>query len=85
MCTTPATSATSGQFPLQSDIDAAYAMRIYLEYHPGRTLSLSTLIWQCGVPAQRLKAAFEYQFQERLEDYWEKVQWRRMGREPAGG
>jgi hypothetical protein len=83
MCTTPATSATpaaSGQSPLQSDIDAAYAMRIFLEYHPGCKLSLSNLIWQCGVPEQRLKAAFEYQFQERLEDYWEKVQWRRMGR-----
>jgi hypothetical protein len=71
---------TDSRFPDQADIDAAYAMRIYLAYHPGRTLSLSSLIWQCGVPEQRLKAAFEYQFQERLEDYWEKVQWRRMGR-----
>jgi hypothetical protein len=64
-----------GKSPLQSDIDAAYAMRIYLEHQPERRLSLSILIWQCGVPEQRLKAAFEVLFQERLEDYWEKKQW----------
>jgi hypothetical protein len=70
----------SGEYPLQSDIDAAYAIRIFLQHNPARRISLSSLIWQCGVPEQRLKAAFEYQFQERLEDYWEKMQWRAMGR-----
>ncbi len=82
MCATP---ATPGQSPLQSDIDAAYAMRIFLAYDPGRALSLANLIWRCGLPEQRLKAAFEYQFQERLEDYWEKMQWCRLSRQPAGG
>jgi AraC-like DNA-binding protein len=76
----PEVVATPGQSPLQSDIDAAYAMRIYLEHHPGRKLSLSTLIWQCGISEQRLKAAFGYQFQEGLEDYREKMQWRRSSR-----
>ena len=71
---------TDSRFPDQADIDAAYAMRIYLEYHPWRTLSLPSLIWECGIPEQRLKAAFEYQFQERLEDYWEKMQWGRVRR-----
>jgi hypothetical protein len=74
------TQSVTGNSPLQSDIDAAYAMRIYLEYHPGRTLSLSALIWQCGIPEQRLKAAFEYLFQERLEDYWAKKQWPPLSR-----
>ena len=59
-------------FPSQSEIDAAYAVRIFLQHHPGRRLSLSSLIWQSGVPEQRLKAAFWFQFHERLEEYWER-------------
>jgi hypothetical protein len=74
MCTIP------NPTPLQSDLDAAYAMRIFLSHHPGRMLSLPTLIWQCGIPEHRLKAAFEYQFREKLEDYWEKMQWRPLSK-----
>ena len=58
--------------PSQSEIDAAYAVRIFLQHHTGRRLPLSSLIWQSGVPEQRLKAAFMFQFHERLEEYWEK-------------
>ena len=62
-----------GQFPTQAEIDAAYAVRIFLQHHPGRTISLPALIWQSGVAEQRLKAAFQYQFKERLEEYWERM------------
>jgi hypothetical protein len=75
-----APSSAPSESPFQSDIDAAYAMRIFLQHNPARTISLSSLIWQCGIPEQRLRAAFEYQFQERLEDYWEKMQWRTVVR-----
>ncbi len=57
-------------FPAQSDIDAAYAIRIFLQHHPARSHSLSFLVDLCGVPEQRLKAAFLYQFNEPLEDYY---------------
>jgi len=60
-------------FPTQAEIDAAYAVRIFLRHHPGRTPGLSTLIWESGVSEQRLKAAFQFQFQEGLEEYWEKT------------
>lgn len=66
--------------PSQAEIDAAYALRIFLRYHPGRSLSLSTLIWQSGVPEERLKAAFWYQFNERLEAYWERMHWAPAGK-----
>jgi hypothetical protein len=65
---------TYSRFPTQAEIDAAYAVRIFLEHHPGRTVSLPTLIWQSGISEQRLKAAFRHQFKERLEEYyWEKM------------
>jgi hypothetical protein len=60
------------RFPSQSEIDAAYAVRIFLQHHPGQNLSLSSLIWEAGVPEQQLKAAFWFQFHERLEEYWER-------------
>ena len=66
--------------PSQAEIDAAYALRIFLRYHPGRSLSLSTLIRQSGVPEERLKAAFWHQFNERLEEYWEKMHWAPPGK-----
>jgi hypothetical protein len=64
---------THNQFPTQTEIDAAYAVRIFLQHHPGRKMALPTLIWQSGVSEQRLKAAFQYQFKERLEEYWERM------------
>jgi hypothetical protein len=64
---------TYSQFPTQAEIDAAYAVRIFLQHHAGRILSLSTLIWQSGVSEQRLKEAFQHQFRERLEEYWERM------------
>lgn len=61
------------QFPTQAEIDAAYAVRIFLQHHPGQGISLPSLIWQSGVPEQRLKVAFFYQFRERLEEFWERM------------
>jgi hypothetical protein len=61
------------RFPTQEEIDAAYAVRIFLQHHPARSMSLSTVIWQSGVSEPQLKAAFQYQFQEPLEDYWERL------------
>lgn len=63
-------------FPTQAEIDAAYAVWIFLQHHPGRSITLPALIWQSGVPEPRLKAAFQYQFQERLEEYWERMRLR---------
>jgi hypothetical protein len=57
-------------FPAQSDLDAAYAIRIFLQHHPSGNQSLSFLVDLCGVPEQRLKAAFLYQFNEHLEDFY---------------
>ena len=64
---------THERFPTQAEIDAAYAVRIFLLHRPGGEVTLSTLIWQSGVPERRLKAAFLYQFQERLEEYWDRM------------
>jgi AraC-like DNA-binding protein len=61
------------RFPSQAEIDAAYAVRIFLQHHPGRAVSLSTLIRDSGVSAQRLKAAFRHQFGEELEEYSERM------------
>jgi hypothetical protein len=60
--------------PTQYDIDCAYAVKVFLHYHPQRTLSIPALARQTGISQERLKAAFLYQFQERLETYWEKAQ-----------
>jgi|GEM_PF-1919207 hypothetical protein len=64
------------QFPTQAELDAAYAVRIFLQHHPGRSVALPALIWQSGISEPRLKAAFQYQFQERLEEYWERMRLR---------
>ena len=61
------------RFPTQAEIDAAYAVRIFLQHRPASSISLPALIWQSGVPEWRLKAAFKHQFQERLEEYWERM------------
>jgi len=61
------------RFPTQAEIDAAYAVRIFLQHHPVKTISLPALVWQSGISEQRLKAAFQYQFHERLEEYWERM------------
>ena len=60
-------------FPSQAEIDAAYAVRIFLQHHPGRSHSLRSLIRESGISEHRLKAAFQFQFHERLEEYWEKM------------
>ena len=67
---------THKRFPTQAEIDAAYAVRIFLLHHPSSQVTLSSLIWQSGVPEPRLKVAFHYQFQERLEEYWDRMRCR---------
>lgn len=69
-------SVIYSQFPTQVEIDAAYAVRIFLQHHPGSRVALPALIWQSGVAEQRLKAAFQYQFHEGLEEYWERMRTR---------
>ena len=61
------------RFPTQAEIDAAYAVRIFIQHHPARSMALSAVIWQSGISEPQLKAAFQHQFQERLEDYWERL------------
>jgi hypothetical protein len=61
------------RFPTQAEIDAAYAVRVFLQHRPASSISLPALIWQSGVPEKRLKTAFEHEFQERLEEYWERM------------
>jgi len=61
------------RFPTQAEIDAAYAVRIFLQHRPPGSVSLPALIWQSGIAEHRLKAAFLHQFQERLEEYWERM------------
>lgn len=61
------------RFPSQAEIDAAYAVRIFLQHHSGHPVALPAVIGQSGIPEQRLKAAFQHQFQERLEEYWERM------------
>jgi hypothetical protein len=60
--------------PSQSDIDSAYAVKVYLDHHPVRCVSIPALAGQCGLPESRLKKAFLYQFNIRLEEYWTKSQ-----------
>lgn len=62
---------THSRFPSQAEIDAAYAVRIFLQHRPGQAVSLPVLIRQSGIPEQRLKAAFHYQFHEPLEEYFQ--------------
>ena len=60
--------------PSQSDIDSAYAVKVFLDHHPARGVSIPALAGQYGLPESRLKKAFFYQFNIRLEEYLTKLQ-----------
>ena len=60
--------------PSQSDIDSAYAVKVFLDHHPGTSVSIPALAGQCGLPESQLKKAFLYQFHTRLEDYLKQLQ-----------
>jgi hypothetical protein len=60
--------------PSQSDIDSAYAVKVFLDHHPARSVSIPALAGECGLPESQLKKAFLYQFNIRLEEYWTKLQ-----------
>jgi AraC-like DNA-binding protein len=60
--------------PSQSDIDSAYAVKVFLDHHPERSVSIPALAGQCGLPENQLKKAFLYQFNIRLEEYWTELQ-----------
>jgi len=59
--------------PSQKDIDAAYAAKIYLDYHPFRQVSIPLLVEHTGLPEGNLKEAFLYQFQVSLEHYAQRL------------
>jgi hypothetical protein len=59
--------------PSQQDIDGAYAVKIYLDYHPYRQISIPLLVEHTGLPETRLKEAFYYQFQVSLEHYTQRL------------
>jgi AraC-like DNA-binding protein len=59
--------------PSQSDIDSAYAVKVFLDHHPARSVSIPALAGQCGLPESQLKKAFLYQFNIRLEEYRTKL------------
>jgi hypothetical protein len=59
--------------PTQSDIDSAYAVKVFLDHHPATCVSISALAGQCGLAESQLKKAFLYQFNIRLEEYWAKL------------
>jgi AraC-like DNA-binding protein len=60
--------------PSQSDIDSAYAVKVFLDHHPATSVSIPALAGQCGLPESQLKKAFLYQFNIRLEDYLTQLQ-----------
>jgi len=60
--------------PSQSDIDSAYAVKVFLDHHPATRVSIPALAGQCGLAESQLKKAFLYQFNIRLEEYWTKLQ-----------
>jgi AraC-like DNA-binding protein len=60
--------------PSQSDIDSAYAVKVFLDHHPARCVSIPALAGQCGLSESQLKKAFLYQFDIRLEEYLTKLQ-----------
>lgn len=60
--------------PPQSDIDSAYAVKVFLDHHPATSMSIPALAGQCGLPESQLKNAFLYQFHIRLEDYLTQLQ-----------
>jgi hypothetical protein len=59
--------------PSQKDIDGAYAVKIYLDHHPFRQVSIPLLVEHTGLPEVRLKEAFLYQFQVSLEHYTQRL------------
>jgi hypothetical protein len=65
--------------PPQPVIDSAYAVKIFLDHHPGRSFSNSSLACQCGISEAQLKEAFLQVFHEPLDQYREKAQWRALG------
>jgi hypothetical protein len=71
--TAPSQGLPNG-IPSQSDIDSAYAVKVFLDHHPARFVSIPALAGQCGLAESRLKKAFLYQFNIRLEDYWARRQ-----------
>ena len=60
--------------PSQSDIDSAYAVKVFLDHHPASRISIPALAGECGLTESQLKKAFLYQFNIRLEDYWTNLQ-----------
>ena len=60
--------------PSQSDIDSAYAVKVFLDHHPASCISIPALAGECGLTESQLKKAFLYQFNIRLEDYWTNLQ-----------
>ncbi len=60
--------------PPQSDVDCAYAVKVYLDHHPAKCVPIPALAGQCGLAESRLKKAFLYQFNIGLEEYWMKLQ-----------
>lgn len=64
--------------PSQKDIDGAYAVKIYLDHHPFRQVSIPLLVEYTGLPESRLKEAFLHQFQVSLENYTQRL----LGRNP---
>jgi len=49
-------------------------VKVFLDHHPARCVSIPALAGQCGLPESQLKKAFLYQFNIRLEEYWTKLQ-----------
>jgi hypothetical protein len=64
----------SDAIPSQSDIDAAYAVKVFLDHHPARFVSVPSLARQCGMPESKLKKAFLYAFSVGLDEYRAKLQ-----------
>jgi AraC-like DNA-binding protein len=63
---------SSGQYDQgvsQADIDCAYAVKIFLDHHPHRQLSLSALARHAGISESRLKETFQLTFHISLETY----------------
>ncbi len=58
----------------QKDIDCAYAVKVFLDYHPNRSIPIDTLASECAISEQRLKSAFLKQFSIQLDEYWVKMQ-----------
>jgi AraC-like DNA-binding protein len=52
----------------QSELDSAYAVKLFLDHHPGR-LSLAALAAAVGLSDAQLVRVFAALFQEDLEEY----------------